>query len=104
VEEWLTVDTSFARHPNLYAVRVKGDSMVDACVCDGDFVLIRPQPRAEEGEMVAALREDGTATLKYLRRQEGRVLLVPANPYYPVLPGDNITILGKVVGVIRKLD
>ena len=50
--------------------------------------------------MVAALREDGTATLKHLQRDGGQVFLVPANPYYPTLPGDNITILGKVVGVI----
>ena len=101
VEDWLTVDSVFARHPDVYALRVQGDSMVDACVCDGDHVLIRPQPAAENGEMVAALREDGTATLKHLRRDDGQVFLVPANPYYPTLPGANITILGKVVGVIR---
>ena len=101
VEDWLTVDSVFARHPDVYALRVQGDSMVDACVCDGDHVLIRPQPGAENGEMVAALRDDGTATLKNLHREGGNVFLVPANPHYPPLPGDNITILGKVVGVIR---
>ncbi len=101
VEDWLSVDGVLARHPDVYALRVQGDSMVDACVCDGDHVLIRPQPDAENGEMVAALREDGTATLKQLQRDGGQVFLVPANPYYPTLPGNNITILGKVVGVIR---
>ncbi len=101
VEDWLTVDSVFARHPDVYALRVQGDSMVDACVCDGDHVLIRPQRDAENGEMVAALREDGTATLKSLLREGGQVFLAPANPYYPTLPGDNITVLGKVVGVIR---
>ena len=101
VENWLTVDSVFARHPDVYALRVQGDSMVDACVCDGDHVLVRPQPGAENGEMVAALLEDGTATLKHLHRDGGQVFLVPANPYYPTLPGDNITVLGKVVGVIR---
>ncbi|WTZ46699.1 hypothetical protein OG241_31575 [Streptomyces sp. NBC_01390] len=81
---------------------VSGDSMIDAAICDGDIVTVRRQDSADHGDIVAALLED-EATVKVLRRQDGRVWLMPRNPSYEPIPGDDAQILGKVVGVLRLL-
>lgn len=93
------------RHDNLYALRVSGDSMIDAMVNDGDIVILRKQETANEGDMVAAwLVDDGTTTLKYFHAEKGRVRLQPANrtmePFY--VASDGLQIQGKVVMVIRQ--
>ena len=87
---------------DLFLLRVKGDSMIDAAICDGDFVVIRSQQTAENGEIVAALLED-EATVKTLSRRDGHVWLLPANDSYAPIPGDDARIMGKVVSVFRKL-
>ncbi|XVU26493.1 transcriptional repressor LexA [Actinoplanes sp. CA-054009] len=102
VEEQLTLPVSLVGKGTLFALRVKGDSMVDAAICDGDTVVVRQQQVAEDGEIVAAML-DGEATVKVLRRSHGHVELVPRNPAYDVIPGDDATILGKVVSVLRRL-
>jgi repressor LexA len=86
----------------LFLLNVRGDSMIDAAITDGDWVVVRQQPVAENGEIVAAMI-DGEATVKTLKRRDGHVLLMPANPAYEPIPGDEATILGRVVAVLRRL-
>jgi repressor LexA len=86
----------------LFMLKVVGDSMVDAAICDGDFVVIRSQPEASNGEIVAAMI-DGEATVKTFKRRDGHVWLMPHNPDYAPILGDDAQILGKVVAVLRKV-
>lgn len=86
----------------LFMLRVAGDSMVDAAICDGDWVVVRRQRTAENGEVVAALLED-EATVKTFQRRDGHVWLMPANPAYSPILGDDAVVLGKVVSVLRAL-
>lgn len=86
----------------LFLLRVVGDSMIDAAICDGDWVVVRQQPVAENGEIVAAMIE-GEATVKTFKRQDGRIWLLPHNPAFEPIPGDEATILGRVVAVLRSV-
>jgi len=86
----------------LFLLNVRGDSMVDAAITDGDWVVVRQQPVAENGEIVAAMI-DGEATVKTFKRRDGHVWLMPANPAYDPIPGDDATVLGRVVAVLRRL-
>lgn len=86
----------------LFLLRVSGESMIDAAICDGDWVVVRQQPVADNGDIVAALL-DGEATVKTFRRREGRVWLMPHNPAYEPIDGSDATILGRVVTVLRKI-
>ena len=86
----------------LFLLKVKGDSMIEAAICDGDWVVVRQQPEAETGDIVAAMI-DGEATVKTFRRREGHVTLMPANPAFEPIPGDDATILGRVVTVMRRI-
>ena len=86
----------------LFLLNVKGDSMVDAAITDGDWVVVRQQPVAEQGEVVAAMI-DGEATVKTFRRKDGHIWLMPANDAYDPIPGDDASILGRVVAVLRRL-
>ncbi len=107
VEEELFLDPALAGDGEVFSLRVKGDSMVDAHICEGDYVLVRSQEDAADGEIVVAV-VDGEATVKTLRRQKGKILLEAANPAYPTIavPGRGahpFRIAGKVVGVFRKI-
>ena len=102
VEDELTLPLSLVGRGTLFALRVKGDSMVDAAICDGDLVVVRQQQVAENGDIVAAML-DGEATVKVLRRRDGHVELLPRNPAYQVIPADHAVILGKVVSVLRRV-
>ncbi|BCJ40765.1 hypothetical protein GCM10010168_92110 [Actinoplanes ianthinogenes] len=102
VLDHLVVSSGMVGHGTLFALNVKGDSMIDAAICDGDVVVVRQQPVAENGEIVAAMI-DGEATVKTFQRRDGHVELVPRNAGYAVIPGDDAVILGKVVSVIRRL-
>jgi repressor LexA len=86
----------------LFSLKVKGDSMIDAAICDGDWVVVRQQPDADNGDIVAAMI-DNEATVKTFRRREGHVFLMPANAAYDPIPGDDATILGRVVTVMRRI-
>lgn len=86
----------------LFLLKVVGDSMVDAAICDGDWVVVRRQPTAENGEIVAALLDD-EATVKTLQSRDGHTWLMPHNPAYSPIDGDHASILGRVVTVIRRV-
>src|SRR5262245_9427011 len=86
----------------LFLLAVKGDSMVDAAICDGDWVVVRQQPDAESGDIVAAMI-DGEATVKTYKRRDGRVWLMPHNSAYEPIPGEGATVLGRVVAVLRRV-
>ena len=86
----------------LFLLQVRGDSMVDAAICDGDWVVVRQQQVAESGDVVAALI-DGEATVKTFKRTDQQVWLLPHNPLYDPIDGNQATILGKVVAVLRKV-
>lgn len=86
----------------LFRLRVHGDSMINAAIKDGDVVVVRQQPQAENGDIVAAMIE-GETTVKTLQRSNGQVWLMPRNPAYPPIPGKGATILGKVVSVLRRV-
>lgn len=87
---------------DLFLLRVVGESMIDAAICDGDWVVVRRQPTADNGDIVAALLDD-EATVKTLSRRDGHTWLLPHNPAYSPIDGDHATILGRVVSVIRRL-
>ncbi|GLW66618.1 LexA repressor [Actinomadura rubrobrunea] len=85
-----------------FLLKVTGDSMIDAAIADGDWVVVRQQPVAEQGDIVAAMI-DGEATVKTFKRRDGHIWLVPQNPAYEPIPGDEASILGRVVAVLRKM-
>jgi repressor LexA len=107
VEEYLTVPMGFAGGADHFALRVHGDSMVGAGILDGDVVVVRAGEAAEDGDVVAALLPgpaEDEATIKRLKRQRGKVLLVPENPALEPFPMDpEGRILGTVVAVLRRL-
>lgn len=86
----------------LFMLKVQGDSMIDAAICDGDWVVVRRQPDAVNGDIVAALLGD-EATVKTFKKAAGHVWLMPHNENYAPIPGDEAQILGKVVTVLRAL-
>jgi repressor LexA len=87
---------------DLFLLHVVGESMIDAAICDGDYVVVRKQDTANSGEIVAALIGD-EATVKTLKHRDGHVWLMPHNPAFAPILGDDARILGKVVSVLRKL-
>ena len=103
IEDSIAMPAGFVGSGTLFALSVRGDSMIDAGIFDGDTVIVRQQPSAENGQIVAALVDGEEATVKYLRRARGTVSLEPANDAYEPIQADNIAILGKVVSVLRRL-
>ncbi len=102
VEDVFTLPRQLVGEGELFMLRVVGESMIDAAICDGDWVVVRRQATAENGEIVAALLDD-EATVKTLQRRDGHVWLMPANPAYSPILGDQASVLGKVVSVLRSL-
>jgi repressor LexA len=102
VDEVLRLPPELAGRGTVFALRVRGDSMVDAAICDGDTVVVRQQSEAHSGQIVAAMI-DGEATVKVFRRRGGHVLLEPRNPAYDVIDGDEAVVLGVVVSVLRSV-
>lgn len=102
VDDMFTLPERLTGRGQLFVLEVSGDSMVEAAICDGDYVVVRQQPSAEDGEIVAAMI-DGEATVKVLSHADGNVWLLPRNENYSPIPGNEATILGKVVTVIRAL-
>lgn len=102
VEDVFTLPRQLVGEGDLFMLRVAGDSMIDAAICDGDWVVVRRQANAENGEIVAALLDD-EATVKTLQRRDGHAWLMPANPAYSPILGDDASVLGKVVSVLRAL-
>jgi repressor LexA len=101
----VVVDPALIRSPDSFVLRVQGDSMIEAQICSGDLVVVRPQSSAENGDIVVALIA-GDATLKRFYREEGRIRLQPENsqmaPIFIDRTGGEVVIVGKVTGLMRK--
>ena len=102
--ETLTVPDTLAANGDAYVLKVRGDSMIDAHITDGDFVVIRPQHTAHDGDIVVAQVEENAVTLKRYFREKNRIRLQPANERYEPMFYDDVRIQGKLVGVIRRVD
>ena len=102
VEDVFPLPRQLVGDGTLFLLEVKGDSMIEAAICDGDFVVVRQQPTANNGDIVAALLED-EATVKTFKRTGGQVWLLPHNPAYDPIDGNHASILGKVVAVLRRV-
>jgi repressor LexA len=103
VEEEIGVPELLTGSGENFILRVRGDSMIDDGILDGDYVVIRRQQDATDGEIVAALVDGGEATVKRLYRESGRIRLQPANPVLRPTYPDDVEVLGKVVGVFRRV-
>ena len=102
VEDVFPLPRQLVGDGDLFLLKVQGDSMIEAAICDGDWVVVRRQPVAENGEIVAALLGE-EATVKTLQRRDGHVWLLPANAAYSPIDGDDAQVLGRVVSVLRSL-
>lgn len=102
VEDVMRLPERLTGTGNLFMLEVHGDSMIDAAICDGDYVVVREQHEAVNGDIVAALL-DNEATVKTFRNDHGHVWLIPHNPAYSPIDGSHATIMGKVVTVLRKI-
>jgi repressor LexA len=102
VEDVFPLPRQLVGDGQLFLLEVSGESMIEAAICHGDYVVIRQQPTAENGEIVAAMI-DGEATVKTFQRKDGRVWLLPHNPAFEPIDGTNATILGKVTAVLRRV-
>jgi repressor LexA len=102
IEEIFPLPRQLVGEGNLFMLKVAGDSMINAAIADGDWVVIRQQESAENGEIVAAMI-DGEATVKTLKQSDGHVWLMPHNPAFTPILGDDSTVLGKVVAVLRRV-
>jgi len=101
--ETLAVPASMDARADSYVLRVRGKSMIDALIDDGDFVIVQPQATARDGDIVVALLEDNGVTLKRYFREKDRIRLQPANAEMEPIYATDVQIQGKVVGVIRRL-
>jgi repressor LexA len=99
--ELVDLDKMFSSPAGVFALRVRGDSMIDEQIRDGDLVVAERRETARDGETVVALLDDGEATLKKFYRESGRVRLQPANPKYSPLYLDSVRIQGVVIGILR---
>lgn len=102
VEEIVPLPRQLVGKGELFMLTVVGDSMVDAAICDGDWVVVRQQNTAENGEIVAAML-DNEATVKVFKQRDGHTWLLPQNSAYEPILGDHATVMGKVVAVLRSL-
>jgi repressor LexA len=102
VEDVFPLPRQVVGEGTLFMLQVQGDSMVDAAICDGDWVVVRQQQVADNGDVVAAMI-DGEATVKTFKRTDGHIWLMPHNPAYQPINGDEATVLGRVTAVLRSL-
>jgi repressor LexA len=102
VEDVFPLPRELVGEGSLFLLKVVGESMIDAAICDGDWVVVRQQNVADNGDIVAAMIE-GEATVKTFKRTRDQVWLMPHNPVFDPIPGNDAAILGKVVTVIRKI-
>jgi repressor LexA len=100
--ETMLVESSLARGPDNFILRIRGNSMIGDGICDGDMVIVAPQTTAQEGETVVALLTEDVVTLKRFYREHNRIRLQPANPLVEPMYVSDVTIQGRVVAVIRR--
>jgi repressor LexA len=108
LEDTIPMPRQLVGDGNLIMLKVVGDSMIGAAIADGDLVVVRRESDIENGDIVAAMIESDTedetqATIKTFKKRDGHVWLLPHNPAYPPIPGDNAKIIGKVVTVLRRM-
>ncbi|HZE37676.1 MAG TPA: transcriptional repressor LexA [Stackebrandtia sp.] len=103
VEEMFPLPAEFVGEGDVFLLKVKGDSMIEAAITNGDWVVVREQPEAHSGEIVAAMIDDEATVKTFKRREDGNVELLPANPLYDPIPANNAQILGRVVAVMRRI-
>jgi repressor LexA len=108
VEEIIPLPRQLVGGGQLIMLRVAGDSMINAAIADGDWVVVRRESDVENGDIVAAMIEsdisaDGETTVKTFKKSDGHVWLMPHNPAYAPIPGDNAEIVGKIVAVLRRV-
>ncbi|HEY7600165.1 MAG TPA: transcriptional repressor LexA [Candidatus Limnocylindrales bacterium] len=101
--ETLSVPEALTPTPDAYVLKVRGDSMINAHITDGDFVVIRPTQSARNGDIVVAQVEENSVTLKQFFKEKNRIRLQPANESYPPQFYDDVRIQGKLIGVIRRV-
>ncbi|GAA2160513.1 MULTISPECIES: transcriptional repressor LexA [Intrasporangiaceae] len=102
VEDVFPLPRQIVGEGQLFLLQVVGDSMIEAAICDGDWVVVRQQPSADNGDIVAAML-DNEATVKTFKRKDGKVWLMPHNAAFDPIDGDHATILGKVTAVLRRI-
>ena len=102
IDEYLTLPQSVLGQGTMFSLRVEGESMIDAGIMDGDIVVLRQQDTAENGEIVVAMTPEDEATLKRIYYEEGRVRLQPENATMAPIYADSVTVLGKLVALIRQ--
>jgi len=102
VEDVFPLPRQLVGDGQLFLLQVKGDSMIDAAIADGDWVVVRQQPSADNGDIVAAML-DGEATVKTFRQRDGHTWLLPRNSAFEPILGDEATVLGKIVAVLRAV-
>ena len=102
VEDVFSLPRKLVGQGDLFLLKVKGDSMMDAAICDGDWVVVRQQQTAENGDIVAAMLDE-EATVKTFKQKDGHTWLLPRNSAYEPILGDNAVVLGKVVAVMRAV-
>lgn len=105
IQEIYPLPTELVGNDPVFMLDVRGDSMIDAGIFDGDYVVVRRQATANNGQLVAALVSDEEATVKRFRRKDGRVILEAENPAYaPMVFTEGVEILGIVVAVLRRVE
>jgi repressor LexA len=102
IEEVFPLPRQLVGKGDLFILKVVGDSMIDAAICDGDWVVVRQQKTAENGDIVAAML-DSEATVKVFRQRDGHTWLLPRNSNFEPILGDYAEVLGKVVAVLRSV-
>jgi repressor LexA len=102
VEEVFPLPRQLVGKGELFMLKVVGDSMIDAAICDGDWVVVHPQQHAENGDIVAAMLDE-EATVKVFRQRDGHTWLLPRNSSFEPILGDYATVLGKVTAVLRSI-
>jgi repressor LexA len=102
VEDVFALPRQLVGQGDIFLLKVVGESMIDAAICDGDWVVVRQQQTAENGDIVAAMLEE-EATVKTFKQRDGNTWLLPRNSAFEPIPGDHAVILGKVVAVLRAV-
>ncbi|MDQ0189324.1 transcriptional repressor LexA [Alicyclobacillus cycloheptanicus] len=104
VEDFLPIPGNLGKDGEVFVLRVQGDSMIEAGILDGDYVIVNRQPTAANGDIVVAMTEDDEATVKRFFREADHIRLQPENASMEALRYRNVTILGKVIGLFRRMD
>jgi repressor LexA len=103
IEEYFPIPKNFVNHEDVFILRIKGDSMIEAGIFDGDYVLVSQQETADNGEIVVALLDGEEATVKRFFHEGDRVRLQPENPAMEPIYSNDVAVLGKVIGVFRRI-